>query len=400
MQKIEQEKFQHQIKILFLGDTDTGKTTLLLKYVTGKFDPSQTTIGVDFKYKSVGYQGKMIRIQIWDTAGQERYRSINQTQFKNANCFFFFYDITNQKPFEEVLRLLNDVEQLASPDVIKILIGNKIDLNSNRKVSYDKGKQFAQENRLEFFETSVLQDRILEDPINYVLEQFLKQKELEQKQNIQKNQINVALSNQIVPMLNKKTKQFDQILKIILLGDNGIGKSSLYQKYCFQTIISTTPTIGVDCYDKIVEFQGKKLKIILWDTSGQEAFMPIVQPHCNNANSVFFIYNITSKDTFQGIIKWINLAKKSASRNTINVLIGNKIDLNSSRQVSSTEGQQLAQDLKLKFYETSARYDNPLEDPINYVLEQFLKLNEKQQIQSNQKTVQIENRNQSLSCNC
>ncbi|CAD8207138.1 unnamed protein product [Paramecium octaurelia] len=377
MQKIEQEKFQHQIKILFLGEIGTGKTTLLLKYVTQEYCPQQSTVGVDYKQKFVEYQGKMIKLQLWDSAGLEKFQSISQNYFRKANSIFFIYEITNKKPFEEVFRLLNDVEQLASPDVIKVLIGSKIDLNYKREVSYDKGKQFALQNDLEFFELSSFWNRNLEDPINYVLEQFLKQKESKQKQNIQKKQNNVALSNQIVPMSNIKTQYFDHKLNIYLAGNTATGKSSLIQKYCFQKIISTRPNLGCDVNYKIVEYQGKKIKIVLW-----EIYMPKVQNFYIKANSVFLIYDISQNFTFQEIFNLINLVERSAPRDAINVLIGNKIDLNCRRQVSSGEGQQMAQDRKFQFYETSAFYDNPLEDPINYVLEQFLKQKESEQQQN------------------
>ncbi|CAD8111906.1 unnamed protein product [Paramecium primaurelia] len=192
-----QQEFDYNIRILLVGEIGIGKTTLLIKYTEQKFQLNQlTTIGIDYKSKLIDYQGKRIKIQLWDTAGQERFRTISKNYYRGAHAIFFIYDITNIVSFKRIEQWINDVEQNLPSDKIKVLIGNKCDLNNNRQVCYDDGKKFAAQQGLEFFESSALENHNIEGPINYVIEHFIKQKQSEQQQKVEKN---LVLSNQIVP---------------------------------------------------------------------------------------------------------------------------------------------------------------------------------------------------------
>ncbi|CAK63749.1 unnamed protein product (macronuclear) [Paramecium tetraurelia] len=200
-----QIEFEYLLRIVLVGDSGSGKTTLFMKHAEQQFCQNLSpTIGIEFHNKFVEYQRKMIKLQLWDTAGQETFRSISQNYYRKANSIFFIYDITNKQSFERVYQWMNEAKQLAPSDLIKVLIGNKSDLINKRQVSFDEGKLFALENDLEFFELSAFGNRNLEDPIYYVLEQFLKQKESEQNQIIENN---LALSNQIVQIENINQNQ-------------------------------------------------------------------------------------------------------------------------------------------------------------------------------------------------
>ena len=96
----------------------------------------------------------IIRIQIWDTAGQESFRSITRSYYKNSTCAFIVYDITNKKTFDNVIIWLKECRDMCYKNILICLIGNKLDLEDKREVSYEEGKNFADENNLLFFETS------------------------------------------------------------------------------------------------------------------------------------------------------------------------------------------------------------------------------------------------------
>ena len=152
------EKKQKELlyKILLLGDSSVGKTCFLMRYSDNTFQEiHMSTIGLDYKLKNVQLDdGKIVKIQIWDTAGQDRFRSITKNYYKGAHGIILIYDITSRKTFENVKNWVSQIKEEVSDKVIIILVGNKIDDESNRKVSKEEGKKMANDCGLDFFETS------------------------------------------------------------------------------------------------------------------------------------------------------------------------------------------------------------------------------------------------------
>ena len=147
--------FHYLFKYIIIGDSSVGKSNILLRYVYDKFNEEfQSTIGVEFAAKNLEINNKIYRIQIWDTAGQESFRSITRFYYKNSVCAFIVYDITNRNSFLNIQSWLDDIQKQCPKTVLLILVGNKIDLNDERQVSYDEGANYAQENNMLFFETS------------------------------------------------------------------------------------------------------------------------------------------------------------------------------------------------------------------------------------------------------
>ena len=143
-------------KILLLGDSSVGKTCFLMRYADNTFQEiHMSTIGLDYKLKNVQIDdGKIVKIQIWDTAGQDRFRSITKNYYKGAHGIILLYDVTSRKTFENVKNWVTQIKEEVSDKVTIILVGNKIDDESNRKVSTEEGEQMAKECGLNFFETS------------------------------------------------------------------------------------------------------------------------------------------------------------------------------------------------------------------------------------------------------
>ena len=147
--------YNYLLKYIIIGDPSVGKSNLLMKFAHNKFtEEYQTTIGVEFGAKNIQIKDQIYRIQIWDTAGQENFRSITRAYFKNCVCAMVVYDITSRKSFENVQNWLQDVHDQSPKTILIILIGNKIDLENKRDVSYDEGKEYAIKNGLIFMETS------------------------------------------------------------------------------------------------------------------------------------------------------------------------------------------------------------------------------------------------------
>ena len=149
------ENYDFIFKVLLLGNSDVGKSSLLLRYVDSVWsDTFVPTIGVDFKIKTIEIDGKKVKLQIWDTAGQERFRTVVSTYFRGAHGIFLIYDITNRDSFKNLENWLIEIEKNASENVLKILIGNKNDLEDERDIASDEGKAFANRNGMQFIETS------------------------------------------------------------------------------------------------------------------------------------------------------------------------------------------------------------------------------------------------------
>ncbi|KAJ3228319.1 GTP-binding protein [Clydaea vesicula] len=144
-----------QIKLLIIGESGAGKSSILLRFIDDSFSHSFiTTIGIDFKIKTVEIDGKLIKLQIWDTAGQERFRNITNAYYRGAMGIFIVYDVTDRKSFESLNEWKRNVEKLSTKDVTVILIGNKCDMESDRKISIEEGRAKANEFNCNFFETS------------------------------------------------------------------------------------------------------------------------------------------------------------------------------------------------------------------------------------------------------
>ncbi|KPI37657.1 GTP-binding protein ypt2 [Cyphellophora attinorum] len=143
------------IKLLLIGDSGVGKSCCLLRFSEDSFTPSFiTTIGIDFKIRTIDLDGKRVKLQIWDTAGQERFRTITTAYYRGAMGILLVYDVTDEKSFNNIRTWFSNVEQHASEGVNKILIGNKCDWEDKRAVSTEQGQALADELGIPFLEVS------------------------------------------------------------------------------------------------------------------------------------------------------------------------------------------------------------------------------------------------------
>ena len=142
-------------KILTLGETTVGKTSILNKFTDNVFTSTQLpTIGIDFKIKNIKIGELNIGLKIWDTAGQERYRNITKQYFKGADGILLVFDLTKRDTFDKINQWIEQLNNYTSTYEISIvLIGNKKDL-PDREISFEEGKKRAKELNVEYFETS------------------------------------------------------------------------------------------------------------------------------------------------------------------------------------------------------------------------------------------------------
>mmetsp|Transcript_35141 Transcript_35141/g.71640 ORF Transcript_35141/g.71640 Transcript_35141/m.71640 type:complete len:131 (+) Transcript_35141:108-500(+) len=120
--------YDHLFKLVLIGDSGVGKSCLLLRFADNAFTDSYiSTIGVDFRFRTVKVEKHTVKLQIWDTAGQERFRTITSAYYRGADGIIMVYDVTNQESFNHVADWLTEVNRYASEGTCKLLVGNKSD---------------------------------------------------------------------------------------------------------------------------------------------------------------------------------------------------------------------------------------------------------------------------------
>jgi len=171
------EDFDHLFKVLLIGNSGVGKSSLLLRFTAGKFDDLSPTIGVDFKVKMLTLQGKRLKLTIWDTAGQERFRTLTSSYYRGAQGIILVYDVTRRATFTDLSDVwLKEVDRFSTnKDCIKMLIGNKVDLEEKERVVTKKeGIAFARQHGCLFLEasakTSINVQRCFEELVHKIID--------------------------------------------------------------------------------------------------------------------------------------------------------------------------------------------------------------------------------------
>ena len=149
------EEYDMMFKILLLGDSGVGKSSLLLRYTKNQFSADmRSTIGVEFGVKFIKIDNLQLKVQIWDTAGMERYRSITSAYYKGAKGVIVVYDICRKVSFDNIDKWIDDFKSKADEDAVILIIGNKSDLQDKREVNTEEVKLKAEKNKMAFMETS------------------------------------------------------------------------------------------------------------------------------------------------------------------------------------------------------------------------------------------------------
>jgi small GTP-binding protein len=166
-----------KLKLLIIGDSNVGKTSMLLNYTDNYFPESHlATIGVEYKVKEIKTDKYNIALQIWDTAGQERFRSITKSFFRNTNGILFVYDITSRRSFQSVKDWIKDSEMHDS-GFEKILVGNKIDLEAKREVQTDELKEYGLKKKIDIIETSAKERINIDEAFKKIVDLILGNKD-------------------------------------------------------------------------------------------------------------------------------------------------------------------------------------------------------------------------------
>ena len=158
------KNFSVFFKILLIGDLGVGKSCVILRYVEGDFPGNiMSSIGVDFKTKQIELDDHSIKMQIWDTAGHEKFRTITTSYYKSAQAIIILYDITQKSSFDHIRNWITEIDKFGKQGVLKVIVGNKLDLENNRKIKKEDAENLALKYGVKLWEVSAKDNTNIEE---------------------------------------------------------------------------------------------------------------------------------------------------------------------------------------------------------------------------------------------
>ena len=178
------------IKLLLIGNAYVGKTLIVQKFIDNTFSKSTvSTIGVDLQSKVIDINGKKVKYLIWDTAGEDRMKTMTYSYYRGCHVILVVFDVTERKSFQNVTTWVECIDKFAKSNVLRILVGNKTDLEDKRVVSTEEGKELAAQNGLKYYEISALTITGLHEMFEDVAKEYVEIYEQKAYKNFQLKKI-------------------------------------------------------------------------------------------------------------------------------------------------------------------------------------------------------------------
>ncbi|KAF8894785.1 ras family-domain-containing protein [Infundibulicybe gibba] len=370
-----------QLRLFLQGCSHRGfwcrEIVFLSRFARDEFSlESRPTIGVEFSNRSLKIDGKMIGARVWDIAGRERYRAITSAYYRGAVGALLVYDITKRGSYVNVTRWLKEIRDYANSGIVITLVGNKSDHEHLRAVSTDEAKAFAAENNMSFIETSALDASNVEEVFQTILTDIYRDCILSGKP-LESSTISIEPpkdSMRVGPSegasyTTVEGSNYDYLFKITLIGDSGTGKSNLLARFTRNEFnLESKPTIGVEFATRSLKVDDGMIKAQIWDTSGQQRYRAITSTYYHGAAGALLVYDITKRDSYDNITRWLKEIRDHANSNIVIMLVGNKSDLKHMRAIPTDEAQAFATKNNLSFTETSALEASNMEDVFQTIL--------------------------------
>jgi small GTP-binding protein len=209
MEDQEGEKYNYIFKIILIGNSNVGKSSILKRYIQKVFDDNYScTIGVDFFMKSITIGEKTIKLQLWDTAGTEKFRSITTGYYRGANAALVVFDLTSKKSFTALNEWIQNYYKYSNPDSVKnvVIIGNKCDLTESREVTEEEINDFIKDNNITYFETSAKDGKNIDECFNHMAQKLIEQYENNDNELVKRKDLisNESLKDNAVNIGDKK----------------------------------------------------------------------------------------------------------------------------------------------------------------------------------------------------
>ncbi|KAK2642196.1 hypothetical protein Ddye_023959 [Dipteronia dyeriana] len=191
-------------------------------------------------------------------------------------------------------------------------------------------------------------------------------------------------------MASRVDHEYDYLFKIVLIGDSGVGKSNILSRFTRNEFcLESKSTIGVEFATRTLQVEGKTVKAQIWDTAGQERYRAITSAYYRGAVGALLVYDITKRQTFDNVQRWLRELRDHADSNIVIMMAGNKSDLNHLRAVQEEDGHSLAEREGLSFLETSALEATNIEKAFQTILTEIYHIISKKALAAQQATANI-----------
>ena len=392
---INEDEFEdNNIKIILIGSFGVGKTSIIKSFDKKKFNEYEpSTLSCNFISKTVIIDNKNYICDIWDTAGQERFRSLNKLFIKDSKIIILVYDISQRKTFIELKYWIDFIhENLDLGDVTLGLVGNKSDLYKKEDVTVKEGQDLASKQDAYF---SLLSAKVDSPGIESYFERIIK---IYLEKNIT---IKKVLSSKIIKIANedgrnrsekkgfcggwgksKKEKIYeiknDDSIKIIFLGNNGVGKTSMIKAIKGLEINKEYESTSNICtYPMTLTRKEKEYNINIIDTNGDITFHSKLEQVIKKSSIFIIVFDLTERKTFNYVSKWLEIISdyiKSENDKKMLVILGNKTNLAKKKNIciKKEDGIKFAEKYSSYYLEISSEEKHLLKNLIKNLVSQYL----------------------------
>ena len=322
------------------------------------------TVGVDYDSRIMEHDGKFVKVHLHDISGQESFLWLAKKQITEADGFIFVYDVTDRNSFLAVKRWLNLVDKCAKADKLpKILVGNKCDARNKHEVPCSEAKEFAIPEGMRQLECSAKTGKNL-NVIFYILAgEILRFRKLgcimpianpDYSRNTHIAQVHE--DPELVTKLVDNGPDYSHLFKILLVGGQRVGKTAFRFRFCRDHYSPEYfASAGLDFSTRTLMLDGDKVKVQIWDVSGDDIYDSTRKSYYKGANAFIIMYDIGSMETFQQAERLLKELDMYGQSDSPKVVVGNKGDCAGKRKVGLIEAREWADGWRLPLIETSAR---------------------------------------------
>ena len=384
-----------EIKMILLGESGVGKTSIISRYVENTFsDDVMTSNAMTYVQKELTIDKQKIQLNIWDTVGQEKYRSLSKLFFKDTKIVILVYSITHMASFEGLAYWSNLYKETIGDDAILGVVGNKSDLYLEQEVSDEKGEEFAKENggffsvisakvngeQLDHYIHKLVMEYLKKNPTIIKNPKNIKLDDEENEENVQEIKAGCCAGGKNKKMIRRYSsilKDYNGVINAVFLGDNSVGKTSILNR------IKKEPFNSDENHtEQIVEYKYQynsnkmKLDIIIKDVDNEKKNSKEFGNILKNSEMFFLVYDVKNKQSFENIGYWIEgitKVKDSLSKILIYIL-ANKNDKNDGNGNIEmiNEGRNYALDNKYLIKFISAKDNEGIIGLIDESVEKYL----------------------------
>ena len=352
-----------EINIVLVGNEGTGKTSMVHYYTQGgASDAYRPTVGLDYETRIVEVDGIITKIHLWDVSGQESFLWLAKKHIKEADGFLFVYDVTDKESFKAIPRWLNSVKrhqkQAAMP---KVLFGNKLDMRHIQCVTYSQAREYAIPDGFQQLEGSSFSGKNIKCAFYMLAREVLRHRKLGTIRELGMlseplpERTDVRIHDDPEAVLDDGP-EYAHLFKILVLGDTRAGKTSLRFRFCRDHFSPEYhATGGMEYGTRTVLIDGDRVKLQIWDVSGDDVYDAMRKSYYRGANAFMIAYDVTNKASFDRSEKMLKELDMYEQSEAPKVVVGNKVDLGQKKRVSYSMAREWADGWRIPVLEVSAR---------------------------------------------